>query len=225
MPVPTSDLHNISPVVSIGCRTQPKRLLDVGCGFGKYGVLMREYLDVAQERLVPESWQTEIIGIEGHEPYRNPIHDFVYNKVHYGDATEVLPKLGRFDLIMVCDVIEHFEKEAARRFAAAALDQSRYLLISTPREPSAQGDICGNAYERHRCVFDQKDFPEGVYLQTVGAVDCLIFVASREPFPANLFVLTEPADHLYIRMRYHWGALGFPVAVALRGLNRLIGKK
>jgi len=49
--MPTSDLYNITPILTIISNLKPKKILDVGCGFGKYGLLMREYLEVWQERL------------------------------------------------------------------------------------------------------------------------------------------------------------------------------
>ena len=51
---------------------QPRSILDVGCGFGKYGMLLREYLDVWHERYDKERWQVRIVGIEAFEQYRNP---------------------------------------------------------------------------------------------------------------------------------------------------------
>jgi hypothetical protein len=203
----------------------PKRVLDLGCGFGKYGVLLREYLDVAKGRARPDQWTTEIVAIEGFHPNRNPIHDFVYNQVHYGNAVDILPGLGQFDLVLMCDVIEHFEKDVAARLVEAILGQARFLVVSTPRQFSPQGAENGNPYQIHRCVWSARDFPEGSYVHTTGAVDCLIFTVSKDPIPPHIFSLTEPADHLYLRMRYQWGWPGAPVSLAMRSLNRLLGRR
>lgn len=58
--MPTSDHHNINSILSVVTALRPKRILDVGCGFGKYGVLMREYLDVWDERLNPADWRIHL---------------------------------------------------------------------------------------------------------------------------------------------------------------------
>ena len=52
--MPTSDMHNIVPILTIMQHLQPRSVLDIGCGFGKYGVLLREYLDIWHERLEPK---------------------------------------------------------------------------------------------------------------------------------------------------------------------------
>ena len=103
--MPTSDYHQISDVLHVIEQVRPARVLEVGVGFGKWGFLCREILDVYYERVQPESWTTVIDGIEIYEPYRNPTWDLAYNEIHIGDAREILPRLGQYDLIMVQDAI------------------------------------------------------------------------------------------------------------------------
>jgi 2-polyprenyl-3-methyl-5-hydroxy-6-metoxy-1,4-benzoquinol methylase len=105
--MPTSDHHNITAILTVISGLQPRSVLDVGCGYGKYGSLLREYLDIWHERLEPSQWNVSLSGIEAFPRYRNPIHDFVYDQVYYGEAQQILPKLGRFDVILIADVIEH----------------------------------------------------------------------------------------------------------------------
>jgi hypothetical protein len=42
--MPTSHPHQLNQIVELIMLTDPHSLLDVGIGFGKYGVLAREYL-------------------------------------------------------------------------------------------------------------------------------------------------------------------------------------
>lgn len=221
--MPTSDPHNINPVLSVLLNLQPGRILDVGCGFGKYGVLLREYLDVWHERIDRASWQVELVGIEAFERYRNPIHDYVYNAVHYGEAQAVLPGLGQFDAVLIADVIEHLEKPQAVELVRLCFEHSPVTVVSTPREFYAQQDFAGNPYEIHRCHWTLSDFPPGLHVRTVRAVSCDIFVASRSPLDASVFHLTEPADHIYLWSRQKLGLLGIPIARGLRRLNRWLG--
>src|SRR5579872_3797635 len=106
--MPTSDLQNITPIISVLHTLAPKSVLDIGCGFGKYGALAREYLDVWHGRIQRDQWQTRIEAIEGFAGYRNPLWD-IFDCVHLGDARELLVTLGKFDVILIADVIEHFE--------------------------------------------------------------------------------------------------------------------
>lgn len=118
--MPTSDYHNINAILAIVTNLRPKKVLDVGCGFGKYGVLLREYLDVWQERLLPKEWKADLVGIEAYERYHNPVYDFVYSKVHLGEAQRVLPTLEDFDVILIADVIEHLKKRRHGRWSRSA---------------------------------------------------------------------------------------------------------
>jgi ubiquinone/menaquinone biosynthesis C-methylase UbiE len=44
--MPTSYLNNIPDIITAIKSQNPKSILDVGCGFGKYGFLIREYLEL-----------------------------------------------------------------------------------------------------------------------------------------------------------------------------------
>jgi 2-polyprenyl-3-methyl-5-hydroxy-6-metoxy-1,4-benzoquinol methylase len=220
--MPTSSLFNINTVVSLIGNLAPKRVLDVGCGFGKYGVLAREYLDVAAGRLGPSEWQVKLVGIEGFANYRNPIHDFAYTEVHYGDALDLLPTLGEFDLVLILDVIEHLDKPRAQQLVRDALARSPAVVVSTPIDFFEQGAEFGNPYEIHRSPWGRGDFDPGVAVRTIRAVACDVFVASRGPLPPNAFVLTDPADQVYLRSRQKLGKLGLPLSLMLKWMNRLL---
>lgn len=102
----------------------PRTVLDVGPGYGKYGVLLREYLDPTPVR---------IDAVEAWEPYIVEHRlDGIYNAVANQPAEAVEAHLiGAYDLVMMGDVIEHIEKEAALDF----LDRCRgWVVIATPVE-------------------------------------------------------------------------------------------
>ena len=220
--MPTSDLHNINPVLTVITNLNPKRMLDIGCGFGKYGMLLREYLDVWHERLRKEEWITTIVGIEAFDGYQNPIHDYAYSKVHLGEAQSVLPTLGEFDLILIADVIEHLEQLQARELVRECFKHSPVVVISTPADFCPQTELCDNSYEVHRSLWTQKDFPAEVKVRTIRVVSCNLYVASREPLPDSIFELTDPIDYVYLRSRRKLGAVGLPLSLALRFLCRLL---
>src|SRR5687767_4514446 len=76
--VPTSHFHQINEIVELIKRTAPDSLLDVGVGFGKFGLLAREYLDVWNERLDKKDWKARIEGVEVFPQYLTPVHHHVY---------------------------------------------------------------------------------------------------------------------------------------------------
>jgi 2-polyprenyl-3-methyl-5-hydroxy-6-metoxy-1,4-benzoquinol methylase len=220
--MPTSDFHSINAILALITQLNPNSVLDIGCGFGKYGVLLREYLDVWHQRLVAKQWQVELVGIEAHKGYLNPVHDFVYSKVHCGEAQQVLPKLGQFDVVLIADVIEHLEKDEASELVQECLRHSPVVIISTPVAFYPQGEVLENPYEVHRNRWDRDDFPPGVTVRTIRIVSCFIFVASRQPLEGRVFSLTDPIDYVYLRSRYKLGKLGLPLSLGLRCLCRLL---
>jgi SAM-dependent methyltransferase len=210
--------------MSVVCHLKPTTILDIGCGFGKYGVLMREYLELWQEKLHPESWKTNIVAIDAFAGYHNPIWDLVYNHVKIGDAKAILPTLGNFDLILIADVIEHFEKPDAINLVKSCLKQAKVVIISTPRHFYAQGNSFGNDYEIHRCLFQAKDFPGDCFVVKIKALSCDIFVASPNPIDKKSIYPARFEDLIYLRQRNSWknlGLLGALFAKILKFANSL----
>ena len=92
-------------------------------------------------------------GIEGHAAYLTPMHRFLYDRIHIGDAARLLPKLPSYDLIFLGDIIEHFEKAAGLVLLSDAFTKAgKAVIVSTPKFETAQEDLCGNELERHRTI-------------------------------------------------------------------------
>jgi hypothetical protein len=155
--MPTSDYHQISDVLHVIEQLRPARVLDVGVGFGKWGFLCREILDVYYERVQPGSWTTVIDGVEIFEPYRNPTWDLAYNQIHIGDVRAVLPALGQYDVAICADVIEHFTKPDGIALIDALLQHAPVLVLTTPAGYAPQGTAYGNEHETHLSSWSRAD--------------------------------------------------------------------
>jgi 2-polyprenyl-3-methyl-5-hydroxy-6-metoxy-1,4-benzoquinol methylase len=99
----------------------PKKVLDVGAGYGKHGVLLREYLD-----------PTPIVhGVEAWEPYVEA-HRLrgIYDELFVRDVLSFTEEeLAAYDLVVMGDVIEHFDKADG----LALLDRiPGWIVIATP---------------------------------------------------------------------------------------------
>ncbi|HYE03593.1 MAG TPA: class I SAM-dependent methyltransferase [Phycisphaerales bacterium] len=168
--MPTSAWHYITPImqfISDLNRARPvRRVLDVGCGSGKWGFLTRELLDFYSNAVYYRAdWKVRIEGIEIFERYRNPVHEYVYDRVHWGDAVEIVEGLDEFDVIIAMEVIEHLTKDRGelllRRLIARA---DRAVILSFPPEVDAAGDhifsqqtVHGNVHETHRSIWTEAD--------------------------------------------------------------------
>ncbi len=155
--MPVSDFHQISDVLHVIEQINPERILDVGVGFGKWGVLCREVLDIYQNRVGVRDWTVTIDGIEIHSDYRNPLWDLAYDQVHIGDCFNVIDSLEKYDLVVCCDVIEHFDKQTGMLLLAKLLQHARIVIITSPRGFAPQGPIYNNEYETHRSGWSARD--------------------------------------------------------------------
>jgi len=112
----------------VACR--PTSVLDAGIGFGLWGHLLRQYLDVWNGRIQPQQWRVRIDGIEIDESRVLEHARYLYDRVHVGDIRELVPPLAmanRYDVILFGDVLEHLPKQDAtlllRKAVALANDR------------------------------------------------------------------------------------------------------
>lgn len=157
--MPTSHHRQLNELIEIIVLVDPRSVLDVGVGFGKFGVLAREYLELWDGRERYDVWERRIDGIEGCEGYITDLHRFVYDHVYVGDALQLVDELEcRYDLVLLIDVLEHFEREAGMALLEKLLSRGRSVLLSTPIEMPDQESSFGNVYETHRYEWQPADF-------------------------------------------------------------------
>ncbi len=156
----TSNWQNISYNIDLVKRLDPQSVLDIGSGFGRWGILFREFLEVWGERNISGKWRRRIDAVEVFKPYIKEYHKFFYSNVYNCDALEFMRKLeSTYDLINCGDVIEHFEKKDALELIGLCLNKSKHLLINIPLGSNwEQGAINDNEYERHRSSWEMSDF-------------------------------------------------------------------
>jgi hypothetical protein len=139
-------------------KLDPYSILDVGTGFGKYGVLCREYLELWDGRHKYDDFLRKIDGVEAHDKYITPLHRFVYNNIYSEDVLTLINRIDcKYDLSLLIDVLEHFDKAAGRMLLEKLLSKSKGVLISIPKNPSAQKNAFNNEYETHRAKWVKKE--------------------------------------------------------------------
>lgn len=157
--MPSSHLLQLNEIMQLIFLSKPQSLLDIGVGFGKFGVLAREYLELWDGRGKYGDWQRRIDGIEVFEEYLTPLHDFIYDNIYIGNALDILPKLDtRYDLILLIDVLEHFPYEDGVRLLEACQAKGRNFLVSTPKDIGAQEDAFDNPCEAHKSQWERHHF-------------------------------------------------------------------
>lgn len=137
----------------------PHSVLDIGTGFGKYGILCREYLELWDGRQQYSDFKRRIDGVEAYGPYITPLHRYVYDNLYVQDVQELVDNLDyNYDLVLLIDVLEHFSKKDGERLLRKLLSKHKGVLISTPKDPGDQRDAFGNTYEVHKSRWTKMDF-------------------------------------------------------------------
>lgn len=114
-----------------------EKVLDVGFGSGLYGKLLRTFyyqnidgIDIFGEHL-------EESGLQ-----------FIYDNIFIEDILDF--DFEFYDLIIMGDVLEHIELEAAKKLLTKFIEENKcnHLIVSIPFE-SKQDEFQGNVYEKH----------------------------------------------------------------------------
>jgi hypothetical protein len=156
--VPSSSYLPLTIALAHVERLQPTSVLDVGAGFGKWGFLIREQLDFLPGRYEKSEWHTRIHGVDAF-PASSPLIDWVYDEFTIGDVLMLSDEaLGRYDLVVVGDVIEHLERSAGEALIERLRNLNGCIIVNTPRFFFEQEPLLGNEYEIHRSHWRPEDF-------------------------------------------------------------------
>jgi len=133
-------------------RVEPRTVLDIGCGYGFWGAVLRNYFgtDPRTGSIFP-LMQVGIVGVEIWPAYRNPMWD-LYNGVIVGRIEDHLDLVSSADLVVAIDVIEHLPERLGERI----LQTAKAFVMGVPRE-RPQGAHYGNEAERHLSFWNADD--------------------------------------------------------------------
>lgn len=119
--MPSSSLVIAPEVIAHMAALRPTSILDVGPGFGKYGVLFREYLDTHPHMVALEAWEPYVIEFR----LRG-----IYDEVFIGDVRYAsLALLNYCDAVYMGDVIEHLDKSEGMELLSRI---EKPIVICTP---------------------------------------------------------------------------------------------
>ena len=156
----TSNWQNISYNIELIRKLDPASILDVGVGFGRWGILFREFLEIWDNGRYNGNWQVVIDGVEIFPDYIKDYHKYFYDEIFLMNALEYLENTHNiYDLINFGDVIEHFSKDEGEKLIDLALKKGKYVLINIPIGKAwSQGGTDDNPYEEHKSVWYNNDF-------------------------------------------------------------------
>ena len=168
---------------------KPFSVLDIGSGFGKYGVLCREYLELWDGRR-EYKFLRRIDGVEVFENYITPLHKFIYNNIYTENITELIKKIDyKYDLVLLIDVLEHFTKEEGTWLLNTLLSKNKGIIIGTPKNPSNQKDTFDNVFETHKSIWKKDELTSfGKYYLIPDNISFIIYITKDKQILDNLLV-------------------------------------
>ena len=181
----TSQFGQIDIIINSVVALEPTSILDIGCGFGKYGFLCREAM-VCGRTINPK-----IDAIEAFEENITDVHYLIYNNVFISGALSKLKELSAksYDLILAIDILEHFSKEDGRMFLSELNRIGRNVIISTPKMVLSQSALSGNVYEIHKTQWYPSDLKR----------DNCVFLRDRI---SHIIVIGEDIEKIKIANRH-----------------------
>lgn len=178
--MPISGWDPVFPVMQTIQGIDPKSVLDVGIGTGQWGFLVRNYHDMRYGRFQKGQWQTQIVGIEVCDLYRNPAWD-LYSMIVVKEASAILEgykdhaeKSGflakSFDVGIMIEVLEHFDKEKGTEVLKNLASACKHIIFSYAN--MEQGAAHGNEFEVHRSTWTDEEikqiFPQARQIYETG---------------------------------------------------------
>jgi hypothetical protein len=158
--MPTSDPMHISLICGKLIELKPTSVLDIGIGYGKWGLLVREYVDCwSAKRLLPSQWATKLIGIEVFRGYDNPVWS-VYSGLIIADVREAIKSIilsgEKYELVLMIDVLEHLTREDGLKLLSQLKQIGRDVIFTYSN--CHQEGVCSNQYENHISKWELQDF-------------------------------------------------------------------
>jgi hypothetical protein len=161
----TSNWQNISYNIQLVRRLNPNSILDVGIGFGRWGILFREFLEIWENSRYGGDWERTIDGVEIFPGYIKDYHKYFYSNVYIEDALSYLKTTNnKYDLINLGDIVEHFTKQEGESLIKLSLQKGRYVLINVPiGKHWRQSGTYDNPFEMHKSIWFNNDFTKYKY--------------------------------------------------------------
>ncbi len=163
--MPSSVSEVIPCMIETIQKIKPTSILDIGVGFGKWGFLLREYLELwgGKDSILSKSknfsWALKIDGIEVYKEYIKDLQRLIYNKIFIGNVLQVIDQIDNYDLLIMADVLEHFEKKEGTILLEKMFTRSnKAILITTPIVFWPQEALYNNSNECHKSIWANTDF-------------------------------------------------------------------
>ncbi|MCW3090880.1 MAG: uncharacterized protein JWP81_1949 [Ferruginibacter sp.] len=183
----SSFINQIPAIIHLVQKLQPKTILDIGKGFGKYGFLVHEYVGIDNTKKVDpaktlkEQSNLLIDAIEIDADLMLPHLQQIYNKVYLGDVLKIYEEMVKYEMVLMIDIIEHINKGQALQLLRYLIQQGSTIIIATPIRYFKQ-ELYESEFERHISHWSEQDFKKLGYLSAQYFDAGAVYLLSAEKY-------------------------------------------
>jgi hypothetical protein len=182
--MPASSTYLLTPVMSFIGWLNPSSILDVGCGYGSWGLLLRQHLEAPWELINGRPlWHRRIEGIEAWSDYRNALWSYAYDRVVVAEAATYLETVrdDSFGLALCLEVLEHLTPAAGTDLVSELRRVATHVVLTTPDRPMTQGELCRNPFEEHKSWWSWRALHREGAMARLPASGSTVALFSKEP--------------------------------------------
>lgn len=168
--MPSSFVDSVPGVMHCVIAAQPTSVVDIGPGWGKYGLMCREYLPDLQTLDA-----VEVCEGRDHFGVRGNLQDEIYDHILERDCRKVTAQhWAQYDVALLIDVIEHMPIAHGRDLLRTLLGVDLQVVVSTPKVFVEQHDD-KNPYETHVSLWSWEIFQPFGILEDRSTTDSIIY--------------------------------------------------
>ncbi len=185
----SSFAFQIPQVIHVVRQLAPRSILDIGKGFGKYGLLLHEYLGIDNSKRIDpslsmvEQSRLKMDAAEADPELMLPHLPHFYNKIYEGDVLVNYESFEKYDLVLMVDVIEHLDKDSSLEMLQHFIKNGSTVLVATPVD-FFQQHLYESEFEHHVSHWSANDFKSIAHLQVQYIENSAIYLLS--PGPVNI---------------------------------------
>lgn len=170
--MPSSRMENVAPIMFLAEELRPNSILDVGPGYGKYGMLMRERIDDFQGNVRIDAveifcpYNRRASEASSH-PARGDLYATLYDSYQYGDFLSMADRWAEEDHGPLAEGADpHLGPEAIRVYSAPRAEGYDLVLLIGVLEHWKDEDasrVLQRAVEmgRHVIIETPLNYPQG----------------------------------------------------------------
>lgn len=163
--MPSSYVDSFAPIVKLLMEARPGRVLDIGPGWGKYGLACREYLDLEF-----------LAAVEVPQGRLFSTQDAIYDHIFVGDVRNAPDSTFQgYDIALLIDIIEHMSLEEGHQLLTTIQNTGCQPLVSTPKIFTHQHDA-SNPYETHVSLWGWEDLAGHGVAADASTIDSIIYL-------------------------------------------------